>query len=662
MSKALKFMGKALKYSAIGGVAATSGLIGLDYYLGSGLDDDSEYFKELPSILKSAPKPPTRSEMLARLGPSIEKKLGKAAEDQPFTAKDTEKKFDVVIVGGGATGAGCALDATLRGLNVLLVERKDFASGTSSKSTKMAHGGVRYLEKAFWELSKAQLDLVIEALNERASIIHNAPHLSAVLPICVPIYKYWQVPYMYMGCVFYDVFAWNQNLRRSYLMGPTATSTAVPSLRADDLVAGVVYHDGTFNDARMNVALISTAVKNGATCLNYTEVDQLLKNGDKVKGVKVTDKETGNQYLVGSEAVINATGPYSDILLDMDADPMGLPPKQPLASPRMVVPSGGVHVMFPDYYCPKNLGLLDPSTSDGRVMFFLPWQGRVLAGTTDTPLKTPPENPIPSEEEVQDILKEIQKYVKFEVRREDVLSAWCGIRPLVRDPKNAPKDGSTQGLVRNHLIHFSDSDLLTISGGKWTTYREMAEQTIDQLLEHLPALKDSKTNVNKCVIKACMTKKYKLLGGETYEGTLAARLAQEYHIQTDLADHLAHNFGDRAGVVLELMQQSDFNKLPVCMAEENHKATYDAFSYPFTVAELLYCLDYEFTRTPVDFLGRRARLAFLDTQAALDALPGVVRVMGDSLGWDDEKRKTMFDESYEFLKHYGVVPNTSPSL
>ncbi|ODV94754.1 hypothetical protein PACTADRAFT_50614 [Pachysolen tannophilus NRRL Y-2460] len=657
MSRFPAILGRLLKATALTSVVGGASLASYSYAHDK-LENDSAIKDKLPAIIKELPPLPSREALIKRLGPTISEKFGTTKKENEFSASDAQIKYDLIIIGGGATGTGCAVDATTRGLNVLLLEKNDFASGTSSKSTKMAHGGVRYLEKAFWELSKAQLDLVIEALNERSSMLENAPHLSSVLPIMIPVYKWWEVPYMYVGCKAYDFFAGSQNLKSSYILSPSSAIAAAPMLKADNLVSALVYHDGSFNDSRMNVALALTAIKDGATVLNYMEVKQLLKTDDnKVKGVRVVDSETGNEYLVGADAVINATGPKSDTILDMDHDVKGVAPALPLNTPRMVVPSGGVHVMLPDYYCPKDLGLLDPSTSDGRVMFFLPWQGRVLAGTTDTPLKKVPDSPIPSEEEIRDILKELQPYIKFEVKREDVLSAWCGIRPLVKDPRKVPKDGTTQDLVRNHLIHQTDSGLITISGGKWTTYREMAQETIDTVIEKFPELKTN--NSKKIALKPCQTKRYKLYGAEFFDRTLAARLAQEYQVPSELAEHLAAYYGDKAGLVLELYKKDEANQLPVGLASDNVKPSYNNFQYPFTVAELKYSIANEYTRHPIDFLARRTRLAMLDAKVGLEAVDGVVKVMGEELNWDNDHKEKVKKETEEFIKYMGIYENTS---
>ncbi|AET39094.1 glycerol-3-phosphate dehydrogenase Ecym_4010 [Eremothecium cymbalariae DBVPG len=599
---------------------------------------------ELPAELKlekHAPAPPSRAQLLEKL--------------------QKTDQFDVLVIGGGASGTGSALDAATRGLNVALLEMNDYASGTSSKSTKMAHGGVRYLEKAFWELSKAQLDLVIEALNERAHMLHTAPHLCKILPIMIPVYKWWQVPYFYVGTKMYDFFAGKQNLKSSYLLSATGASQVAPMLDASKLKAGLVYHDGSFNDSRMNSTLAVTAIENGATLLNYMEVKQLLKNPEtgKVEGAIAVDRETGKQYSVKAKVVVSATGPFSDRILQMENHPKGLPDdlslskanegatittKVAVADPKMVVPSSGVHIILPSFYCPKDMGLLDAETSDGRVMFFLPWQGKVLAGTTDIPMKQVPENPTATEADIQDILKELQHYIKFPVKREDVQSAWAGIRPLVKDPRKDNSD--TQDLVRSHFLFTSDSGLVTISGGKWTTYREMAQETIDEVVK-----------VGNFVnAKPCITRKIKLVGSENWDPNLPAILSQQYNLPPVLSEYLSENYGTKAAAICEIFQSDKRNQLPVSLAAEKAAANvdYDAFRYPFTVGELKYNIRNEYARKPLDFLMRRTRYAFLDAKQAVAAVPGTVKIMGDELGWDSAKREMETKYAIEFIKTFGV--------
>ena len=590
-------------------------------------------------LAKTAPVPPTRQDLLQRLN-----------QTEPF---------DMLVIGGDATGTGTALDAATRGLNVCLLEKNDFSSGTSSKSTKMAHGGMRYLEKAIFQLSKDQLELVIEAFNERSNMLRTAPHLVSVLPIMIPVYKWWQVPYFFFGCKMYDWFAGYKNLRSSTIFSRETTCALAPMMDSTDLKASCVYHDGSFNDSRMNAALAVTAVELGATVLNYMEVKQLIKDNGKVVGVRAVDRESGEEMVVRAAATVNATGPFADRIMEMDEDENGLPPKTPRA-PRRVVPSSGVHVVLPEYYGPQGMGLLDPATSDGRVMFFLPWEGKVLAGTTETPLKSVPENPVPTEEEIHDILLEMRKYTAFPIDRSDVLSAWSGIRPLARDPAKVPKGApanTTEGLVRSHLITVGKSGLVTVSGGKWTTYREMAEETVDTILKNVKYDKP---------VGPCRTKEIVLVGGDDYSKNYSARLIHEYKIPLKLAKHLSHNYGSRASIILELYQESDYNKLPVTLASsrsfevstqqvsDGNKLSYQSFDQPFTIAELKYSMKYEYARTPLDFLARRTRLAFLDAREALNVVDGVVEIMKSELKWDKATAKKLANEAREYISHMGI--------
>ncbi|KAI5955024.1 GUT2 [Candida jiufengensis] len=634
-----KYLKSTLVKSLLGvGTIAGGTIIYLDFIKPKHKPEIVSSYKPLR---KDYPEPPTRKDLVDNLTKT--------------------KKFDVLIIGGGAVGTGCAVDAATRGLNTVLLEKTDFGSGTSSKSTKMAHGGVRYLEKAIFQLSKAQLDLVIEALNERGNMLRTAPHLCTVLPIMIPVYNYWQVPYFFAGCKMYDWFAGRQNLRNSFLLSKEQAGVIAPMMDTANIKAACVYHDGSFNDTRMNATLAITAIENGATVLNYFNVDQLLKdNSGKLYGVKATDLETNEKYEIQATSIINATGPFADKILEMDEDPQGLPPKE-VQKPRMVVPSSGVHIVLPEYYCPQNMGLLDPSTSDGRVMFFLPWQGKVLAGTTDTPLKEVPNNPTPTEAEIQDIIKEMQKYLVFPIDRNDVLSAWSGIRPLVRDPATVPKGsetGSTEGLVRSHLLVESPSGLVTISGGKWTTYREMAQETIDYVVKHF--------NFDGKNLKPCQTNDLILIGGEDYSKNYSARLIHEYKIPLKLAKHLSHNYGSRSAMILDLYAANDFNKLPITLASTQefkpnvvevtpeNNLSYQSFDEPFTIAELLYSLKYEYPRTPVDFLARRTRLAFLNAREALSAVDGVVEIMSKELGWDKETTEKMRKDAKKFIGNMGI--------
>ena len=288
-----------------------------------------------------------------------------------------EDEFDVLIVGGGATGAGCALDASTRGLKTAMVELDDFSSGTSSRSTKLIHGGVRYLQKAIMRLDYEQYAMVKEALHERANLLDIAPHLSFPLPIMLPVYKYWQIPYYWAGIKAYDLVSGDECLKSSYYLSKQRALELFPMLKSDKLKGAIVYYDGSHNDARMCLSIAITAARNGATVANHTRVTDLIKDPetDKVCGAKLKDELTGEEWTVKAKCVINATGPFVDSLRKMDNK----------ENKEIVCPSAGVHIILPDYYSPENMGLLDPDTSDGRIIFFLPWQGVTIAGTTDSP-------------------------------------------------------------------------------------------------------------------------------------------------------------------------------------------------------------------------------------------------------------------------------------
>ena len=394
----------------------------------------------------------------------FEKALGIPQEKEQESSHTQGEEYDLLVIGGGATGSGIALDAVTRGLRVALVDRDDFASGTSSKSTKLVHGGVRYLEKAVWELDYNQYALVKEALRERKYFLDTAPHLSMWLPIMIPMQKWWQAPYFWAGAKAYDLLAGSEGIEKSYFLTKSRALDAFPMLKANDLVGAMVYYDGAHNDSRMNVSIAATAALYGATVANHVEVTGLTKGPDgRLNGATVKDViaekngEKTQEITIKAKGIINATGPFTDAVRKMDDQQVQ----------EIVAPSSGVHVVLPGYYSPQknSMGLIDPSTSDGRVIFFLPWQGNTIAGTTDAPCDIN-QNPIAGEEEIGWILNEIKEYLApdINVRRGDVLAAWSGIRPLVKDPKAK----NTESLVRNHLVTMSDSGLLTCAGGKWT--------------------------------------------------------------------------------------------------------------------------------------------------------------------------------------------------
>ncbi|KAI9141501.1 FAD dependent oxidoreductase-domain-containing protein [Paraphysoderma sedebokerense] len=547
---------------------------------------------------------------------------------------EREKEFDLLVVGGGATGTGVALDAATRGLKVALVEKYDYSAGTSSRSTKLVHGGVRYLEKAFMELDIEQYKLVQEALRERATFLKIAPYLSYQLPIMLPIYKLWQLPYYWAGCKLYDIVAGKNHLESSYILSKTKALEEFPMLRKDKLVGALVYYDGQHNDSRMNVALALTAISHGAAVANHVEVIKLLKKEvegkavPQVCGAVVRDTLTGEEWEVKAKGVINATGPFTDFLRNLD---------EPTVK-DIVSPSAGVHIILPNYYSPSHMGLLDPATSDGRVIFFLPWQGHTIAGTTDSPTKVD-EDPVATEQEIDWILGEVKRYFNpdVKVRRGDVLAAWSGIRPLVRDPSAK----NTAALVRNHMINVSASGLLTIAGGKWTTYRAMAEETVDKAIEVFQLEPEG----------PCVTKDTLLTGSQGYSKTMYIKLIQHFGLETEIAEHLGNSYGDRAWLVASCARSTGkrwplFGKRLVP-------------GYPYIEAEVRYAVRKEYACTAVDVLARRTRLAFLNSTAASDALPKVINIMSEELNWTEERRKKEYDDAMRFLATMGLP---SPSI
>ncbi|KAF7969366.1 hypothetical protein HWV62_27492 [Athelia sp. TMB] len=559
--------------------------------------------------------PPSREEMLASL----------RASSQNISEDD---EFDLLVVGGGATGAGVAVDAVSRGLKVALVERDDFSSGTSSKSTKLVHGGVRYLQKAVFEADYEQYKLVKEALHERRIFLQTAPYLSAMLPIMLPIYKYWQVPYYWAGCKAYDLLAGKENMEKSYLMTKGRALETFPMLKTDGLVGALVYYDGQHNDSRMNIALIMTAVKHGATVANYCEVTELHKNDSgKLNGARVKDTLTGKEWNVRAKGIINATGPFSDALLTLDN-----PDHKPI-----VQASSGIHITLPNYYSPRTMGLLDPATSDGRVIFFLPWQGNTIAGTTDSPAAVE-RDPKAQEEEIRWVLEEVRRYLSpdIKVRRGDVLSAWSGLRPLVRNPGAS----STEGLVRNHMIHIGDSGMLTIAGGKWTTYRAMAEETVDA------AVKEFK--LQDRVKSGCVTDTLRLVGSDGWSRNMFIGLIQRYGLETPVAKHLSDNYGDRAWTVCTFARPTG-DTWPL----HGHRLS---AQYPYIEAEVHYAVRHEYAQTAIDVIARRTRLSFLNAQAALNALPRVVEIMGEELNWSLSRKRQELQSATSFLSSMGLAP------
>ncbi|MDB5269691.1 MAG: FAD-dependent oxidoreductase [Hymenobacter sp.] len=487
--------------------------------------------------------------------------------------------WDLIVIGGGATGLGVALDGISRGYKTLLLEQADFAKGTSSRSTKLVHGGVRYL-------AQGDIGLVREALHERGLMLQNAPHLCHNQAFIIPNYTWWGGPFYALGLKLYDLLAGRLSLGASVHLSRAETLRQLPGLRPAGLRGGVRYHDGQFDDARLAVNLAQTCIEGGGTALNYFPVRGLLKDAQgRVAGVRTTDQETGREYELRAKTVVNATGIFVDEIRQLD---------EPKVAP-LVQPSQGVHLVLDQSFLPGAAALMIPHTDDGRVLFAVPWLGRVVLGTTDTPVPTATLEPRAQEAEIDFLLRTAAQYLTRAPTRADVLSIFVGLRPLA-----AATAGSTQTkeISRRHKIVASASGLITITGGKWTTYRRMGQDTIDQAiaLGQLPAASSQTAHL--------------AIHGA---GALAEKAA--------LPAHLAA-YGSDQPALRQLI--TDVPALG---------ANLDA-QFEFLQAEVVWAARHELARTVEDVLARRVRLLFLDVAAALRAAPTVAALLARELGHD----------------------------
>jgi len=469
----------------------------------------------------------------------------------------------------------------------------------------------------------------------------------------IPIQKWWQAPYFWAGTKFYDFLAGSENIESSYYMTKSKALDAFPMLKKEGLFGALVYYDGAHNDSRMNVSLAMTAALYGATVVSHVEVTSLTKDANgKLNGAIAKDRvdelngKKTEEFTIKAKGIINATGPFTDSIRKMDDQKVS----------EIVAPSSGVHVILPGYFSPANMGLIDPNTSDGRVIFFLPWQGNTIAGTTDTACDVK-QDPVAGEDEIEWILKEVKRYLQPEinVRRGDVLAAWSGIRPLVRDPT---KDKS-EGLVRNHLVTMSESGLLTCSGGKWTTYRQMAEETVDEAikeyklepraLSNAPLVSGTQVKDEAPLDGTCQTHRVRLVGAHGFSKTLFINLVQHYGIDTEVAKYLCQAYGDRAWTVAALCAPAE-TRFPV-------RGKKISELYPYVDGEVRYAVRHEYAQTATDVIARRMRLAFLNAQASLEALPKVIDIMADELNWSSARKDAEFKNGVQFLGSMGLPKN-----
>lgn len=490
--------------------------------------------------------------------------------------------WDIVVIGGGATGLGAAVDAASRGYKTLLVEQYDFSKGTSSRSTKLVHGGVRYLEQG-------NLKLVKEALRERGYLLKNAPHLTSVQPFIVPVFSWWQKWYYAAGLKIYDLLSGKLSLGKTQVLSKQQTIEALPAIDPTKLTGGILYFDGQFDDSRLCLDLAATAAIHGAVVINYCKAIGFTKTTGKIKkinGVNLSDTITDKEYTIAARAVINATGVFSDAVMQMDD----------AAKQNIISPSQGIHLVVGASFFPGKNAMMIPKTDDGRVLFAVPWHGKVVLGTTDTPIDVTAIEPQPLEEEIEFIISHINRYCTAAISRTDVKSVFAGLRPLVKN--NGPK--RTALLSRDHTLVVATSGLVTVTGGKWTTYRRMAEDAIDNALF-----------VTRQEKKTCITRTLPL--------------------------------GDTAGrnQLIEQIIEED----PL-LARLVHANT------PYLMAEVVYAIRYEMALTVEDILARRIRLLFLDAAAAMEVAKPVTALMAKELGRDTEWEHAQVLSFNELAKQY----------
>jgi glycerol-3-phosphate dehydrogenase len=508
--------------------------------------------------------------------------------------------WDIAIIGGGATGVGIAVDAASRGYSTVLLEQSDFGKGTSSRSTKLVHGGVRYLQRG-------DIALVIEALKERGILRQNAPHLVHDLAFVVPNYFWWEVPFYGIGMKIYDKLAGRYGFGKSRLLSKEEVIERIPTLEQDGLRGGVLYYDGQFDDSRLLIDLAQTAEEQGAVLLNYAKVSELTFDGEHlIDGLVVEDLESGRKHTLKARCVINATGAFSDGIRKID---------DPAAKP-IIAPSQGVHLVLDRSFLPNDSAIMVPRTSDGRVMFAIPWHGHTVIGTTDTPLAAVSLEPVARSEEIDFLLKTAGAYLHKRPTRKDILSVFAGIRPLVKQSETS----STAVLSREHTIDVSKSGLITIAGGKWTTYRKMAEDCVD----HAAA-------VAKLEEKPCVTQSLKIHG---------------YHEQAEQFGELRYHGSSAAGIRGLIEEHAE-------LGQPLHEAL------PIIGAQVVWGARHEMARTVDDILARRTRALFLNAGAAMKIAPRVAKLMAGELDRDQAWQQDQLAQFNVIARNYSLnSPNS----
>ncbi len=501
-------------------------------------------------------------------------------------------EWDIVIIGGGASGLGIAVDASKRGYKTLLLEKYDFGKGTSSRSTKLIHGGVRYLQNG-------DITLVIESLKERGILKRNAPHLVQDLSFVIPTYDWWASPFYGIGMKIYDMMAGKLGLGKSVIISKKETEKLIPNVNKKGLRGGVIYHDGQFDDSRMAITLALSANSKKTALLNYCNVDGLIKKNKEIVGLSFTDSINSKKYQVKSKVVINATGVFAEEIIRMD---------QPKIE-KMIQPSQGVHIVLEKKFLKSKHAILIPQTSDGRVLFAVPWKNYVVVGTTDTQIKDAKDEPKPLKEEIEFILKNAGKYMTIKPKRDDIKSVFAGLRPLAATSDKK----STKEVSRSHKIDISPAGLISVLGGKWTTYRKIAEDAIDAAI-----------SINKLKKKKCRTEKTKLFG---------------YKKNIDWSDHM-HVYGSLKKKVESLGGKEDNKSLSSKFYISNNM--------------IKWSIIHEMAITLEDVLARRTRCVFLDSNESKKIAPDVAKKMAEILDKDQVWIDTELKNFNKLIKNYTV--------
>jgi glycerol-3-phosphate dehydrogenase len=510
--------------------------------------------------------------------------------------EEQREPFDMLFIGGGATGVGAALDAASRGHDVLLLEQSDFGKGTSSRSTKLVHGGVRYLQQG-------NIPLVMEALKERGIMRQNAPHLVHNLAFIVPNYTWWEAPFYGVGMKVYDLLAGRYGFGKSKHLDVSTILDHIPTIELEGLRGGVRYYDGQFDDARMLIGMVQTAAEQGAVMLSYFRVTGLRRDVEGlVDAVFARDEESGREHVIPARAVVNCTGPFADGVRRL-SDPEARP---------MIAGSTGVHIVLDKSFLPGDSAIMVPHTADGRVLFAIPWRDRVIVGTTDVPTDEHVLEPVPTDEEIDFILENAHDYLDRPPTRDDILSVFSGIRPLVK----AADDANTSKLSRDHTITVDKSGLITIAGGKWTTYRHMAEDVVNnaEVIGDLEA-------------RPCITRQLRIHG---------------YHRHPEKFGRLSHYGTDALGI-------EDLERDQPGLARPIHARL------AATLSQVVWAVRHEMARTLDDVLARRTRSLLLDAGAAIEAAPEVAQVMAKELGAGDAWVERQVADFQRIARHYRVT-------